>query len=244
MTALDDSGVRLAEAAAQAGLDAPVPTCPGWTVQDLLDHTGGVHRWATAYVATGKTEPFTDEEKAEFFSAPAGETLIDWFRDGHAALVRTLREADPALECWAFLRAPSPLAFWARRQAHETTIHRVDAESAAGKITPIDPVLAADGVDELFDGFFARPRGRLVADPPVSLAVRATDQPAAWTIRVEPEGRTIAPGVRDDADCVVSGPATGLYLLLWNRVDADGLDVHGDRDVLALWREKARVVWG
>ncbi|GGS78369.1 hypothetical protein GCM10010156_41320 [Planobispora rosea] len=238
-----DAGVRMAEAASQAGLDAPVPTCPGWTVRDLLGHTGGVHRWATAYVATGKAEPFTDEEETEFFSCPADDTLISWFRDGHAALVGTLEQADPDLACWAFLRAPSPLAFWARRQAHETTIHRVDAESATGKITPIDPALAADGVDELFDGFYARPRGRLVADPPVSLAVRATDRAASWTIRVEPDGRTVTPGARDDADCVISGPAAELYLLLWNRADAGGLDVRGDRDVLALWREKARILW-
>src|SRR5262249_53658636 len=62
--------------------------------------------------------------------------LPGWFREGHAALVQALSVAGPDLNCWAFLAAPSPLAFWARRQAHETAIHRVDAGQAA--VTPGD----------------------------------------------------------------------------------------------------------
>nr|BFE82787.1 hypothetical protein GCM10020093_053880 [Planobispora longispora] len=243
MTALDDSGVRLAEAAAQAGLDAPVPTCPGWTVQDLLDHTGGVHRWATAYVATGKTEPFTDEEKAEFFSAPAGETLIDWFRDGHAALVRTLREADPALECWAFLRAPS---LWRsgpggrRTRPRSTGWTPSPPPGRSPRSIPSWPPTASTSSSTASSpgrggGWSPTRRSAWPSVPPTSRPPGRS----GWSRRADHR-----PGVRDDADCVVSGPATGLYLLLWNRVDADGLDVHGDRDVLALWREKARVVWG
>ncbi|MBG0832447.1 maleylpyruvate isomerase family mycothiol-dependent enzyme [Planomonospora sp. ID67723] len=243
VVALQDAGSRLVEAAARAGLDAPVPTCPGWRVRDLLGHVGGVHRWAAAHVATARAEPFADDEKAAFFSAPDDDGLLDWFRAGHGALVRTLEDADPGVTCWTFLRAPSPLAFWARRQAHETAIHRIDAESAAGDVTSLDPALAADGVDELFGGFLPRRRGRLVSDPPVSLAVQATDHPTAWTIRVEPDGRTITQGLHE-ADCVVTGPATGLYLLLWNRAGVEGLDVRGDRSVLALWREKATITWG
>ncbi|GIH92280.1 maleylpyruvate isomerase family mycothiol-dependent enzyme [Planobispora siamensis] len=257
LSSLQDAGVRLAAAAERAGVDAPVPTCPGWRVRDLLEHLGGVHRWAAAYVATGRTEPFTDEEEAVFFTAPDDAGLVGWFREGHAALVRTLREADPGVTCWAFLRAPSPLAFWARRQAHETMIHMIDAEAAAAAssggaapgsdpmaraVASFTPAFAADGVDELFDGFLPRRRGRLVADPPISLAVRATDHPTAWTIRVEPDGRAVTSGAHD-ADCVVSGPARELYLMLWNRGGAEALDVRGDRSVLDLWREKAVIVW-
>ncbi|GAA3164735.1 maleylpyruvate isomerase family mycothiol-dependent enzyme [Planomonospora alba] len=243
IAALHDAGVRLAAAAARAGLDAPVPTCPGWSVRDLLGHLGGVHRWAAAHVAGARTEPFTDEEEAGFFTAPDGDGLLGWFREGHAALVGTLKGADPDVECWTFLRAPSPLAFWARRQAHETAVHLADAQAAAGDGPPsFDPAFAADGVDELFGGFLPRRRGRLVSDPPVSLAVRATDHPTAWTIRVEPERRVVTPGVRE-ADCVVSGPAAELYLMLWNRGSADRLDVRGDRSLLDLWRERALITW-
>ena len=47
----------MAAAAAVADAGAAVPTCPGWTVRDLIRHTGGVHRWATGFVADGRTEP-------------------------------------------------------------------------------------------------------------------------------------------------------------------------------------------
>jgi uncharacterized protein (TIGR03083 family) len=109
-----------------------VPSCPGWTVRDLLRHTGYVHRWATGFVAEGQTRPGGASEEEILSQGPDDAELPGWFREGHATLVRALGAAAPHLNCWAFLPAPSPLAFWARRQAHETAIHRVDAERAAG----------------------------------------------------------------------------------------------------------------
>lgn len=241
VASLRRDGERLAEAAETAGLDAPVPTCPGWRVRDLVGHLGGVHRWAASFVLTDNPRPSSDEDKAAF-AAPGDDDLLEWFRAGHAALVNALAEADPALTCWAFLPAPSPLAFWARRQAHETAIHRIDAEGAAGPVTEVAPEIATDGIDELLAGFFARPRGRLVADPPVTLAVRTTDTDAAWAIRIEADRRVVTPGSRE-GDCVVAGPAGDLYLLLWNRRDSAGLDVKGDPAVLDLWRAKAQISW-
>jgi uncharacterized protein (TIGR03083 family) len=241
--AVDAEGDRLVAAAESAGLDAGVPSCPDWAVRDLLQHVGGVHRWATSYVTTGNRRPTTEEQDwAGFFAAPADDALFTWFRDGHAALVTALRTADPAMACWTFLPAPSPLAFWARRQAHETAIHRVDAELAAGKVPTVAPTLAADGIDELLSGFYARPRGRLVADPPVTLGVRAVDTTASWSIRVEPDRRVVTAGAAD-GDCVIAGAATDVYLFLWNRTGPDNLEVHGDESVLALWRTKARITW-
>jgi uncharacterized protein (TIGR03083 family) len=155
---------------------------------------------------------------------------------------RTLRAADPALECWTFLRAPSPLAFWARRQAHETAIHRVDAESATADVTPMAPVFSVDGIDELLLGFFARRSSPLVCDPPLALGVRARDTGDEWSIEIRPDGRSVQRGGAQ-GDCVVTGKANDLYLFLWNRRDDAGLDVTGDRRVLELWRDKAHVTW-
>jgi hypothetical protein len=45
---LQRDGVLLADAAARAGMDARVPTCPEWVVRDLVRHQGDVHRWAAA----------------------------------------------------------------------------------------------------------------------------------------------------------------------------------------------------
>src|SRR5258706_12045265 len=116
----------MADAAERNGLDAAVPTCPDWTVRDLVRHTGGVHRWAAAHVAGARVEPIATMEEV-VGDWPADEELVTWFRDGHTALVETLLAADPTLDCYTFLPAPSPVAFWARRQAHETAIHRADA---------------------------------------------------------------------------------------------------------------------
>src|SRR5205823_3910842 len=130
-----------------------VPTCPGWTVRDLLAHQGGVHRWATSHVVEARTEPPSrDFALAE---PPDDDAVLDWFRDGYARLVTTLADASDRLECWTFLPSPSPRAFWARRQAHETAIHRVDAESASGEPVTFDPAFAVDGIDELLLGFYA-----------------------------------------------------------------------------------------
>ncbi len=240
---LREEGPRLAAAAGRAGLDAPVPTCPGWLVRDLLSHAGGVHRWAASHVAGRRPKPLTPDEVAPLFAAPGDDKLVEWYRNGHAELVATLSGADPATACWAFLPAPSPLAFWARRQAHETAIHRADAESASGPVGDVPAAFAADGIDELLFGFFSRPVSRLVADPPRSLAVRATDVDAAWTVHIEPQTRRVTAGLAP-ADLTVAGPASRLYLLLWNRRDESGLAIDGDPGVLDVWRSAARVMWG
>ena len=260
--ALRSQGELLADAAQRAGLAAVVPSCPGWTVRDLLRHTGYVHRWATGFVAEGQTRPDGASEEEILSQGPDDAELPGWFRAGHATLVRALGAAAPDLNCWAFLPAPSPLAFWARRQAHETAIHRVDAEqaardtagqrpgaaghAAAGNGTSFEPRFAADGVDELVMGFLARSikRGNWAA-PGGSLAIRADDGTAGgadWLIA----GGQDAPGVSRStgrADCEVTGPASELYLMLWNRGPADRLQVTGDPGILAAFGRALQITW-
>jgi len=237
---LADEGGRLAAAAESSGLDAKISTCPDWQTRDLVQHVGQVHRWALSYVATGRTTPPNDDDRPA--EPPDDAELLAWFRDGHAALVEALRGATDDLDCWAFLPAPSPRAFWARRQAHETAIHRADAELAAGGVPSYDAMFAADGVDELLFGFYARPRGRLRADPELRLGLRASDTDDAWTMTIGPESRRTTKSV-DDADCIVTARLSDLYLLLWNRGDRSALTVDGDGSVLDLWQDKARIAW-
>src|SRR4051794_22405295 len=151
---------------------APIPTCPEWTMRDLVLHQGEVHRWAGAIVAGKHMKP---PEGDVVGPAPSDPALVDWFREGHASLVDALETADPALECWSFLPAPSPLAFWARRQCHETGIHRADAETASGTITPFAPDVAVDGIDELLSAFITRRGGRLTSEMPRTLLVQTDD---------------------------------------------------------------------
>lgn len=238
-------GDLLADAAASAGGEAQVPTCPEWTVRDLVLHIGEVHRWATATVSApaGERADMAQVASAVALAPSDFVDLVTWFRDGHGALIETLAAADPAADCWHFLPAPSGTAFWARRQAHETAMHRLDAERAVGPASTFDASFAVDGLDELLLGFMARPGGRLRADEPCTLCMRAADTGDAWTVRITSDGRVVTREA-SDADCTVTGPASDLYPLLWNRRSVDGLDIEGDRAVLDLWRERTSISWG
>lgn len=212
-------------------------------MRDLVRHTGGVHRWAATTVRTASADPVDGDLERLVGGWPSDGELVDWFRDGHGALVTTLRDAPADVQCYTFLRAPSPLAMWSRRQLHETTIHRVDAELVTDRLTTPRSDVAADGIDELLSLFITRRRGQLRLDPPRTIAVEATDTGAGWTVAVSTEPVVTATGVDPGADLVVRGPAPSLYLWLWNRADATDLDVTGDRSLLATWRELVQVSW-
>lgn len=232
----------MVDVAQRAGLDAAVPPCPGWRVRDVLLHLGGVHRWAAAYVTTGRSRPFAEPERGQFFAPVDDGALIGWFRSGHGALVDALAGADPAVSCWSFLPAPSPLAFWARRQAHETAVHRADVESAIGSTPAWAAAFAVDGVEELLWGFSVRRPERIASESPVAVALCATDADAAWTMRMDAGGLRVADGA-EPATLTLTGTATDLYLLLWNRIDLDRFAVEGDPEALATWRDKSAVTW-
>ena len=245
IAALDRDGRLLADAAERGGLAAPVPSCPPWRIRDLLRHLRYVHWWAGTHVRQASSQVITGPSEAELLGGgPPDAQLLDAYRAGHGALVETLRDADPAISCATFLPTPSPLAFWARRQAHETAIHRADAELAAGAVTPFDPEFAADGVDELVTGF--APRERLSARPQATrtLLLHAADTGDDWHLVIGPGGVGAGRG-RHEADAVLSAPAQGLYLLLWNRqdIEAAGATVSGDTGVLLLWRDTMQVRW-
>ncbi|MEU4896922.1 maleylpyruvate isomerase family mycothiol-dependent enzyme [Streptomyces sp. NPDC044780] len=235
---LDREGRLLAAAAAAAGVDAPVPTCPGWRVRDLLEHLGGVHLWATRFVAEGLAERVPAPAAPELDEAG----LVAWYRECHRALVDTLTAADPEVKCFTFLPAPSPLEFWARRQAHETAVHRVDAEAArGGDFSRCTPEFAADGVDELLIGFHSLARSRVRTEVPRTLRVSASDRDAVWTIRLSEDVPRIERGGEGAADCELGGPAHDLYLALWNRLPITALSVAGDAELATLWRERSGI---
>ncbi|MFJ3705735.1 MULTISPECIES: maleylpyruvate isomerase family mycothiol-dependent enzyme [unclassified Streptomyces] len=242
MDVLAAEGLALASAAREAGTDALVPTCPDWRVRDLLRHTGMVHRWVTGMVVE---ESSTCHEAADEPTLD-GEALFERFAEGHRLLVEALRAAPAGLECWTVFPARSPLAFWARRQAHETAIHRVDAESARGGTrTRIAAAHAEDGIDELLAGFHARDRSRVRTDSPRTLRIRAVDTDAVWTVRLSagpPLTVRGATGLDSSADCTLSGTAEQLYLALWNRLPLSSVDLEGDRSVARLWEENSAVV--
>ena len=251
LDALRRQGELLADAAERAGLAAAVPPCPPWQVKDLLRHTGYVHRWAARHVTECPGQVIDGPPEAEILRGGAADAeLLDWFRAGHAALVETLATADPAVECATFMPAPSPLAFWARRQAHETAIHRADAQSAAGTTPDIPADFAADGIDELIMGFGQRRkyqpgrpgrRRRAAARGRRGHRRRLVHRGARGPPAAAPRHLRRARA----AGCTVTGPASGLYLYLWNRAGAAeaGVTVTGDPALLASWQASVQVRW-
>jgi uncharacterized protein (TIGR03083 family) len=126
-------------------LDVRVPWVPAWSALDLVGHLGTVHRWATAIVTAGHDRTSPAEE------APPADGLLDWYAEGLTGLVRALRETPADAPAWHMSpTAERVAASWARRQAHELAVHRMDLEAAAGRPhEPLDPRLAEDGVDAL-----------------------------------------------------------------------------------------------
>ncbi|HEY6538767.1 MAG TPA: maleylpyruvate isomerase family mycothiol-dependent enzyme [Candidatus Dormibacteraeota bacterium] len=243
LAAIERETGALVRAADRAGLDRAVPSCPDWTVRDLVRHLGGVQRWATAHVREARqTVMVPAEADALMADHPGDPELLAWLQAGAQELVEVLAGASPGLQCWSFLPAPSPLLFWARRQAHETEIHRADAQLAAGaqEIT-FAAEAADDGIEELLFGFAAR-RRRVQFPGPVRLGLLPHDRPEGWTVELAPEGITAERGERP-SQCRVRGSAAELYLLLWNRLPASSLEIEGDPDVLRLWGGAVRVTW-
>jgi len=220
-----------------------------------------VHGWAARHITERPAQVIREaDEAAVLAGGPADDELIGAYRAGLARLVAALGDADAGLRCPAFLPAPSPLAFWARRQAHETAIHGFDAQSARREGPPdprqaFPPDFAIDGIDELVTGFAARPRKN---GPGRTLLVR-TAGPAvggAWHYTWPADGQVAArrlagpaaseaAGPVDGADCVVSGPPSGVYLFLWNRaaISDAGITVSGDPSVLDAWRSGIHIRW-
>jgi uncharacterized protein (TIGR03083 family) len=242
--ALEHEGRLLAELAEGCGPDASVPTCPGWKVRDLVKHLGYVHRWATRHVAEASPTLMAGLGEAEVLaSGPCDDDLFAWFRDGHAALVETLCAADPDLSCFTFLPSPSALGFWSRRQAHETAVHRADAEAAAGRVSRFDAEFAADGVDELLMGFAPTERSKVRADQRRVLLVQTTDADGRWLVGMGPDGVDTARG-SGPHDGALRGGAAALYLTLWNRADPASLGVEVENDDLVkLWSTTLQVRW-
>jgi uncharacterized protein (TIGR03083 family) len=243
IAALRSEGALFAEALDLGWFDDAVPTCPGWTVRELTRHTGGIHRWAATYVGEARREVVQEDLEEISGGWPPDDALVEWFVDGHAALVDTLVAAPKDLDCLAFLPAPSPRLMWARRQAHETAIHRADAEAARGEISPCPPDFAADGIDELLTGYLGRPGKGPRRDPPYRLRVQADDLGVAWSMSIRPDSFEVERD-RRSPDVTVSGSASALYLFLWNRLEASELEVEGDASLLTHWRENTAVRWG
>lgn len=220
--------VRRVADAVRAGRDRPVASCPGWTVADLAVHLGIVHRWANEAVTTRATE--RPRGATERYGVPADRPdLAEWYEEAATTLIDTLSSVDPETPVWSF-GTDRTARFWSRRQAHETLVHRWDAQEAigAGAVDPLDAEHAADAVDELLVALLP-PRIAAPPDgPPRTFHFHRTDGPGEWFVTVDPDGYR-AERAHAKGAVAVRGSAADLLLFLWSRSTA-GVEVFGADD--------------
>jgi uncharacterized protein (TIGR03083 family) len=242
--AIDNIGVIRAEggrivAALAAGRGARIPWSEDWTVATCAQHVGGAHHVVAQVV--------TDRLMADFgrFSSLAipdrrSPELANWIAEGTAAVVAALAATDPDAECWSWWPEGRTAGFWQRRMAQETLVHRWDAELGAGLHTaPMDPAVAADGVDEYLDVFAGLTRVLHTAPAGPSIHVHCTDSEGEWLLQLPAAGERVLTREHAKADVAVRGPAEGLLLMMWGRVDhtAANVEVIGDTDIVNRWVE-------
>lgn len=148
LSALEGELQRSVDLAGRIPADQPIPTCPQWDAAALLEHLGGVHRWATALLEQRAREPIS--RKALGVVAPGDGSWGPWMSQGAEGLLEVLRATpgDQAVWSWG---ADHHARWWARRQLHETAVHNADLTLALGGNYVLDPLVAADGMCELLD---------------------------------------------------------------------------------------------
>ncbi|WP_331770754.1 maleylpyruvate isomerase family mycothiol-dependent enzyme (plasmid) [Embleya sp. NBC_00888] len=245
--------VRAFEAAARRcleGGDAPVvPSCPEWTMSDLVVHLGGVHRFVTRVVDARLGEPpdvsdvgiFALPEDRAGWPDPAGPTptwgplapgLVDWFAAGAGELARAFARTAAEERVWTWSDEQT-VGFWLRVQTIEAAVHRWDAENTVGAAAPMDAELAADAVGQHFEVMIPARRARVAAAAGSGerLRLRRIDGPGVWAARFAGD-RVLLGDTDRPCDVELAGTASDLMLFVWGRLAADRLEVTGDRDVL------------
>ncbi|PZS37734.1 MAG: hypothetical protein DLM62_17590 [Pseudonocardiales bacterium] len=245
LDALAAQSALFAEALAGADPQQRVPTCPDWTLHQLTEHLGQAHRWATAIITRAATTP-PDRSDLHTTAAPSGaDGLGTWLRAGASALVDAIRAADPQAPVWSWTGDHS-VGFWARRMAHETAVHRADADLALAREFTLDADLAADAISEWL-GFVNlpqavkyRPELAELRGEGQTLHLHSTDpglgEAGEWIVRRTPSGPAWEHG-HAKGDVAVRGPVVQLLLVVMRRVptSAASIDVLGDASVLEHW---------
>lgn len=223
-------------ATAPADLGRPVPTCPEWDVAGLIGHTSWVHRYATAVLDAG---PGAKVDPRTLPTAPEGDAVLHWYRDGLASMLDTMSRVDLGGSYRTFI-GPQPGSWWARRMAHETTVHRWDAQAAIGAPDPIRPEVAVDGVDEALDTYVIRRFDHeRFGSTGQTVHLHATDTDGEWFLTMDPAGVTWERGHRK-GDVALRGPASALQLWVMSRLPTEDLDVVGDAGIARSWQDAAR----
>jgi uncharacterized protein (TIGR03083 family) len=224
-----DAASRIVAVLDGSPLNTPVPSCPGWSLADLVFHTGGVAQFWTQMaqgVAPG------DERRPD---RPTDVDLAVWLAVTFDEWLPVLAAIDPNDRSSFSLIDDTSVGFVQRRVAHELTVHAWDAEMAAGRDAQIAPAVAIDGVDEYFDLWLASPFA-FRSGPAQTVHLHATDlggtdleAEGEWYVEVG-DDRLVVMHEHAKGDIAVRATVADLLLLLWGRRTAadDGVEVFGD----------------
>jgi uncharacterized protein (TIGR03083 family) len=236
----------LRDVVAGADLSVTVPTTPDWNLAQLLRHVGGNLRALELAVRSGEavTEP---ERQVPDHAGPDGDdpaALDAWLAEAADRAAATLREGGPDLQAQIWV-IRWPTGAWVRRAAHDALVHRADAAGAVGAGFPVAPDLAADAIDEFLD-LLSNLAGDQGAGPTGTVHLHATDAgpdlDAEWLVELGPSGFSWRHG-HEKASVAVRAPLADLLRVVTRRLplDADGVEVLGDRAVLDTWLERLRL---
>jgi uncharacterized protein (TIGR03083 family) len=217
-------------------LTAPVPSCPEWTVDDLVRHVAAVYLHKTECM---RQQRMPDPWPPDLSGEPT-QSLLD---RSYAELTGEFAARQPADPAATWYQPDQTVGFWIRRMAQETVIHRVDAELAAGEpLAPIPEDLAIDGIDEVLERFLAYGSHRWQEDfapvlpsaelPPVLVKVGEH----GWLVRTDPDGVSVEPapdaaGSASSASATISGQPVPVLLWLWRR-GTEGVAREGDQALI------------
>jgi len=205
---------------------ARVPSCPDWTVADLALHVGRFTGFWTHVLCEGTGRP-----KPPAPDPPDDGDLGDWYRGLAAALLEELRATPADTPTWMWIEDDQTARTVTRRVVHELAVHRFDAQLARGAPQPLEPELAADGIEELFVMVGVGQAGKGSGQ---TLHLHGTDRDDEWLLVLDPEGLRVQ---REHAkgDLALRAAVSDLELVLYQRPPLDRVEHHGDDDVLAAW---------
>ncbi|GAB3409380.1 maleylpyruvate isomerase family mycothiol-dependent enzyme [Flindersiella endophytica] len=222
---------------AAKGFDAAVPSCAGWTVRDAVAHVAEVY--------LHKAETMRRQADPQPWPPPglSGREPIALLLETRAQLLDELRTRGPEAPSYTWHPPDQTVGFWFRRMALETAVHRIDVELAHAAETPVDALLAADGIDEVLTVMLAGDWSDFPVEEAAGTVVDLSAGTRTWRIQLEPAYVTVTdhaadPAITDDADVVLSGDPSDLLLWLWGRAPLDRLTIEGAADVVTALRSR------
>lgn len=216
-----------------------VAHCNDWPVVDLAVHQGVIWQVATANVLAASGEMTPPAHQLPKDIVPTAADVAEYLTMSRSLMLDALSEADPAALAWTFAANDQTAGFWQRRMAHETAMHRWDAQEAGGAATPFEPSFASDGIDEYtaVGLLWSSSRPHRIY-PSSSIHLHCTDVAGEWTLVGKNDVDVVVTREHAKGDAAVRGPANDLLLWVWGRPGGD-VEIFGDAEIAETWRDLA-----